>query len=199
MLQPIHRIIARGWVALAMATAAIASAEEGAVGMVNAVAFEPLPSKPIFVRTLDDSDFGMAVRAAVVDAMIARGLIVGPETSPLLLTIDSSQMMGAVRSVERPVSRPVEDRSGRLSFREGFRAQEVPGAPPPTGVIGARFYQLELTLDERADRRRLWRGWAVADLGAGDPPAIAQAMVPELAASIGETVRERVFPLAGGS
>ena len=66
---------------------------------------------------------------------------------------------------------------------------------PRTTVVTPAQYRLGLTLDQRADGVRVWQGWTIADLSQGEPSELARAMVPRLADSVGQTVREQAFDM----
>ena len=65
-------------------------------GLLNAVAFQPIPQgQTVEVRVLDNSDENLAVMRELEAALSQRGVPVGGEEAPLLLTIDTSDSVGA--------------------------------------------------------------------------------------------------------
>jgi len=166
-------------------------------GLLNAVAFQPIPQgQTVEVRVLDNSDENLAVMRELEAALSQRGVPVGGEEAPLLLTIDTSDSVGAWSAPgDTDRIRMMDDR-GRL-FPQGeldmARQARLPLAG--TTVVTPAQYRLGLTLDTRATGTRLWQGWATADLSQGEPSELAAAMVPKLADSLGRTVREEPFSL----
>ena len=164
---------------------------------LNAVAFQPMPKdQAIEVRVLDNSDENLAVMRELEAALRQRGAGLGAGEAPLLLTIDTSDSVGAWTSPgDTDRIRMMDDR-GRL-FPQGeldiSRQARLP--LPGTTVVTPAQYRLGLTLDSRSSGARLWQGWAIADLSQGEPSELAAAMVPKLADSLGRTVREEVFDL----
>lgn len=179
------------------AMAAPVSAEVTGQASLNAVAFQPIPEdQAIEVRVLDNSDENLAVMRELEAALTQRGASLGAGEAPLLLTIDTSDSVGAWNSPSDTDRIRMMDDRGRL-FPQGeldiSRQARLP--LPGTTVVTPAQYRLGLTLDARSSGVRLWQGWAIADLSQGEPSELAAAMVPKLADSLGHTVREEAFDL----
>lgn len=174
-----------------------AAADVSGEATLNAVAFQPLPgSQPIEVRVLDNSDENLAIMRELQAALKRRGVPVGGDQAPLMLTIDTGDSVGAWTAPPPSDQVPMMDDRGRL-FPHGeldiTRQARLP--LPGTTVVTPAQYRLGLTLDSRASGTRLWQGWAIADLSQGERADLAAAMVPRLADSLGRTVREESFEL----
>lgn len=166
-------------------------------GLLNAIAFQPIPrAQAVEVRVLDNSDENLAVMQELEAALRQRGLSVGGEEAPLLLTIDTGDSVGAWTAPGASDQIRMMDDRGRL-FPQGELDMARQARLPLTGttVVTPAQYRLGLTLDTRATGTRLWQGWAIADLSQGEPSELAAAMVPKLADSLGRTVREEPFNL----
>ncbi|MBL8667282.1 MAG: hypothetical protein JNM48_07465 [Rhodospirillales bacterium] len=164
---------------------------------LNAVSFQPLPaSQPIEVRVLDNSDENLAIMRALEAALKRLGTPLAGGDAPLLLTIDTGDSVGAWNAPPGSDRVPMMDDRGRL-FPQGELDIARQARLPVSGttVVTPPQYRLGLILDARSTGARLWQGWAIAPLSDGEPSELAAAMVPKLAASIGETVREEVFDL----
>jgi hypothetical protein len=178
------------------AMAAPAATEVVGQASLNAVAFQPIPkAQAIEVRVLDNSDENLAVMRQLEAALTQRGVKLGAGEAPLLLTIDTSDSVGAWTAPHRTDRIRMMDDRDRL-FPQGeldiTRQARLP--LEGTTVVTPAQYRLGLTLDDRSGVR-LWQGWAIADLSQGEPSELASAMVPRLADSLGNTVREEVFEL----
>lgn len=188
--------------AFAVASAAVlpciaAAADVSGQATLNAVAFQPLSgSQPIEVRVLDNSDENLAIMRELQAALKRRGVPVGGDQAPLMLTIDTGDSVGAWNAPASSDQVRMMDDRGRL-FPQGeldiTRQARLPLAG--TTVVTPAQYRLGLTLDSRASGTRLWQGWTIADLSQGERSDLAAAMVPKLVDSLGKTVREESFEL----
>ena len=179
------------------AMTAPAATEVVGQGSLNAVAFQPIPeAQAIEVRVLDNSDENLAVMRELEAALKQRGVKLGAGEAPLLLTIDTSDSVGAWTAPDRTDRIRMMDDRDRL-FPQGeldiTRQARLP--LEGTTVVTPAQYRLGLTLDARASGVRLWQGWAIADLSQGERSELAAVMVPMLADSLGRTVREEAFSL----
>ena len=182
--------------ALTAALTPFASAEPTGNGVLNAVAYNPVPAEPVAVRVLDDSDENLAIKGDLENALTRRGFRLGSDDSPLVMTIDTGDQVGAWQSSPVWDRFRVQDDQRRLWPGGELDVQRVARYPiPRTTVVTPPQYRLGVTLDDRGSGVRLWEGWAFAELSQGDPRELAHAMVPRLAGSVGQTVREESFPL----
>lgn len=185
-------------IALGLATTAgLALAEPTGQAVLNAVAFAPLPAgAAIEVQVLDNSDENLAIKRELETAIAGRGFPAGDAAAPLVMTIDTGENVGAWRTTSDTNVIELKDDRGRLFPQGQLGVTNVARLPlPSTDVVTPARFRLGLTLDSRSSGDRLWQGWSIADLAQGQPSELAQAMVPKLAASMGETVREQSFDL----
>ncbi len=173
-------------------------------GTLNAVAFDRLPDERVIaVRSLDDSEDNLALKAHIEAVLRSRGFGVTEGAARLVLTFQTSAVVGAW-----------DDRSGALIEAQRYHDETIrkdldsymlnlfnsrkgsllerPG--PPTRVQPSQ-YRLDATLDDRSTGRRVWQGWMVAALQRGAPELLVRAMVPPLIDSVGTTVRSQAFEL----
>jgi hypothetical protein len=183
--------------AFAALAAAVGWAEPVGDGVLNAVAFEPLPAAAsIEVRVLDDSDENLAIKRQLETALQGRGYRLAGDDSALLLTIDTGDSVGAWRSTPQTDRVRMMDDRGRLFPQGELDVTRVARYPlPETTVVTPAQYRLGVTLDDRKKGTRLWQGWTIADLSQGEPSELAAAMVPKLADTLGKTAREESFSL----
>ncbi|MFO1119849.1 MAG: hypothetical protein U1E38_07050 [Rhodospirillales bacterium] len=187
---------------LAVASAVVlpgvaAAADVTGQATLNAVAFHTLSgSEPVEVRVLDNSDENLVIMHELQAALKRRGVPVGRDQAPLVLTIDTSDSVGAWTAPAASDRVRMMDDRGRL-FPQGeldiTRQARLP--LPATTIVTPAQYRLGLTLDSRASGTRLWQGWTIADLSQGERADLAAAMVPKLVDSLGQTVREETFAL----
>lgn len=194
---PMTRLLPASMAFAAALAPALAAADVIGQATLNAVAFQPLPaSQPIEVRVLDNSDENLAIMRAVEAALKRRGAPLAGGEAPLLLTIDTGDSVAAWNAPSGTDRVPMMDDRGRLFPKGELDISRQARLPlPETTVVTPPQYRLGLTLDARSTGARLWQGWAIAPLSQGEPAELAAAMVPKLAASLGETVREEVFDL----
>lgn len=182
--------------AFAAALPPFASAEPTGDGVLNAVAYAPVPPEALEVRVLDNSDENLAIKQDLETALAGRGFRLGRDEAPLVMTIDTGDQTGAWQTAPSWDQFRVQDDQRRLWPGGELDVQRVARYPlPRTTVVTPPQYRLGLTLDDRGSGVRLWEGWSIAELSQGEPGELAHAMVPKLAGSIGETVREESFPL----
>ncbi|MBK8175884.1 MAG: hypothetical protein IPK66_11645 [Rhodospirillales bacterium] len=180
-----------------MAGGVDAVAEPSGQATLNAVAFQPMPkAAALEVRVLNDSADNLAIKRELETALAAHGYSVGASEAPLIMTIDTGEDVGAWQYPSDSGSIRMMDDRGRLFPQGELNVTRMARLPlPKTTVVTPPQYRLGLTLDARANGVRLWQGWSIADLSQGEPAELAQAMVPKLAESVGETVREARFDL----
>ncbi|MBK8209829.1 MAG: hypothetical protein IPK78_07435 [Rhodospirillales bacterium] len=133
------------------ATVLPASAQATGQATLNAVAFQPVPhSQAIEVRVLDNSNENLAIMGELQAALRQRGVPVGAGDVPLLLTIDTSDSVGAWTAPGATDRIRMMDDRGRL-FPQGeldmARQARLPLAG--TTVVTPAQYRLGLTLDSR--------------------------------------------------
>lgn len=191
------------YVGLALSPAA--DAQDGPHGTLNAVSFRPLPvGAPIFVRPLDDSDENLALKRSFEAVLQARGYALAPDPSGLVLTFETRDQIGGWSDSGRRTvlefqgaggREGTEDVEARLKLFDSQRGALLNKGRGGTRVVTPSSYRLEVNIDHKGQRERLWQGWTIADLAHGDDRSLNRAMVPALVDHIGETVRQQSFDL----
>jgi hypothetical protein len=186
---------------IAMTTAVLASSLTlaGPVGQatLNAVAFDRVPmDAPISVQVLDDSEQNLRIAKELKRLLSERGFSIAVDQGTLVLTIDTGDAVGAWSSASETDRVQMRDDRGRLFPRGQLDVTRQVQLPlPRTTVVTPAQYRLGLTIETHGGGGPIWQGWAIADLSQGEPAELAQAMLPKLADSIGQTVREEGFTL----
>ncbi|MCW9046150.1 MAG: hypothetical protein OQK35_07435, partial [Alphaproteobacteria bacterium] len=71
-------------------------------------------------------------------------------------------------------------------FNEGNDSHDA-GTPPQ--------YRVDVTLDDRKARNRVWQGWAISELDLLEGDDLIKAMIPVLTHNLGKTVRRQPFKI----
>ncbi len=172
-------------------------------GILNAVAYSPLPKDAaIAVRPLDNSDQNMAVKLVFERELRRRGRTVSDDAA-LVLTFETSGQVGAWTSAGRRSVLELDAHGGRtggenaqarLNIFDSARGGLLnKGRGGRTSIVTPSRYRLDATIDERESGRRLWKAWAVSDLGQSDGTTLARAMVPVVVGTLGRTVKRHPF------
>ena len=186
-------------IALATGVLSASLAWAGPVGQatLNAIAFDSLPmDAPISIRVLDDSEQNLRIAKELKELLRQRGFSVAAEQGKLMLTIDTGEAVGAWSATGETDRFQMRDDRGRLFPRGQLDVTRQVQLPlPRTTVVTPAQYRLGLTVEHLGGGGPIWQGWAIADLSQGEPAELASAMLPKLADSIGQTVREQSFAL----
>lgn len=183
--------------ATGISTASFAWAGPAGQATLNAIAFDPLPmDAPIAIRVLDDSEQNLRIAKELRELMRQRGFSVAAEQGKLMLTIDTGDAVGAWSTTGETDRFQMRDDRGRLFPRGQLDVTRQVQLPlPRTTVVTPAQYRLGLTIEHFGGGGPIWQGWSIADLSQGEPAELATAMLPKLADSIGQTIREEVFTL----
>ena len=186
-----------GLLCLPCAPLGAANAQEPGQGVLNAVAFEPLPKGvAVLVRPLDDTDQNLAIKKEFEAALAAAGFSVAAEGPALVLSFESRDVIGAGPAPRPQTSFRLRDQEGRLSVRERGSVPKIIEAPRGgTQIYHPSRFRIDATVDDKDLGTRHWHGWAVADTEDRTRLSLATAMVPALVDSIGRTERQEPFPL----
>jgi hypothetical protein len=178
-------------------SASLAWAGPSGQATLNAVAFDPLPmDAPISIRVLDDSEQNLRIAKDLKRLLSERGFRIAADQGKLVLTIDTGDAVGAWSTTSETDRVQMRDDRGRLFPRGQLDVTRQVQLPlPRTTVITPAQYRLGLTIETLGGGGPIWQGWAIADLSQGEPAELAQAMLPKLADSIGQTIREESFTL----
>ncbi len=181
-----------------------AFAQSTGTGTLNAVSFFPLPgASTIEIQTLDNSDQNLALARELTQALTARGYTLS-DNAALILTIETHDEIGAWTTTDRRhvvelKSRQSEydDDESQIKFNlfnsntGGILNQGSSG----TSIVTPSQYELQITIDSAEGGRRLWEGWAGAELGQSDSYTLMRGMIPALADAIGKSVTRQTFPI----
>jgi hypothetical protein len=176
-------------------------------GVLNAVSFKPLPAgAAILVRPLDDTDENLVIKDDIEAALTNRGYTVGTDPKGIVLSFESRSQPGYWTSTShrkfielqgsagsgtsaskntRGIVNLYDSQQGAV-FNEGKRNVVTPAAT---------LYRLDVTIDDKADGKQLWRAWAVANLAESNEVTLAKAMVPAIVDNIGKGAKEQSFKL----
>lgn len=177
-------------------------------GMVNAVAFEEVPSgAAIDVDPLDDSDDSLALLTEIERQLRDKGYEIR-EGAELVLSFELRDLEGAWTGGGTNSFlefRNTDDHTGtdapevRLNLfksdKGGLINRLGNERPEGTRQIASSELRLDATLDNRSNGKRLWQGWSVIDLGPSDNFERQKRMVPPLIETFGQTTRQKTFPL----
>lgn len=172
--------------------------------VVNAVSFQALPERATFaVRPLDNSDANLRLKVAIEEALRARGFGVAKD-SPLVLSFDTRDEVGAWTDAGRRTILELQAQGGRdggeyahakvnvFDTNSGGLLNEGRGG---TSIATPSTYRIDITVDDRGNGRRLWQGWAIANLSHGDRLELDRAMIPVLVQNVGRSVTRQPFEL----
>ena len=182
-------------------TAATAFAD----GQLNAVAFQPLPrGSALFVRPLDNSDHNLILQKDFERVLRQKGYTVSRDAA-LILTFETRDTAGfwsgggpnrLVELSNNPDQTGIEAPSGRLNLFNSTRGGLLnPDRRELTQTVTPSSFRIDITIDDKSYGKRLWQGWSSADIGPGDNRKLTRNMIPILVNSLGQTVRQKSFPL----
>ena len=174
-----------------------------AEGTINAMLYSPIPDgELISIQILDNSDENMYIKRKFEQGFREQGKKVGKD-GRLLITIERRGTLGTWRGVtpNRLIQlRNAEDHTGvdtpdiRFSLFDsslgGFFNKNISSR---VTQVAASQYQINISLDDRANGRCLWQGWATIEVGKSDDRKLLYSMIPRLIENIGKTVRSQTF------
>ena len=191
---------------LALLVAGRASAQSMDEGLLNAVAYKPLPAGvTIAVRPMDDSDENLALQKRIEVELTAQGYSVSGDGT-LILTFETRDTVGAwsdagQRSVLEFQYKSEEGIGGdnerlRLNLFDSAQGGVFnKGRDHGTSIVTASQYRIDATVDDRRNGERLWQVWATASLQQSDGSTLNRSMVPLMVMNLGKTVRRQTFQL----
>ena len=190
---------------VALLSFAALTAPASADGTMNAVAYHPVPAgSAIMVRPLDNSDHNMMLKGDFERALRQKGYAVSDDAK-LVLTFETLDTAGSwtgggpnpfVELSNNPDQTGVEAPRVRFNLFNSQRGGILnPDRTERTRMVTPSTFRIEATIDSTVDGQRVWQGWSAIDIGAGDNREMTRAMVPVMVEGIGQTVRERQFPV----
>ena len=176
-----------------------------AEGMMNAVSFLPVPAgSAIFVRPLDNSDNNLILQKDFEQALKTKGYTIH-QAATLILTFETRDDSGAWTGGGE--NRLVElsnnsDQSGlnaprvRLNLFNSQRGGILnPERTEFTRTVTPSSFRIDVTIDDKSNGKRMWQGWSSAHIRVGDSREMSRKMVPALVDGLGQTIRQKTFPL----
>jgi len=173
-------------------------------GILNAIAYLPMPAdRAIAVRPLDDTDENLKLQRDFEEILRARGYTITPDAT-LVLTFYTRDEVGAwsdagqrrVLELKQSLAASgIQDPQVQLNLYDSGRGGVFNKGRGRTSIVTPGRYRLDATIERRADGKRLWQGWSVADLGQFDTLELTRAMIPALVDGIGQTVKRKSFLL----
>lgn len=173
-------------------------------GIVNTVAYQPIPEKAtLAVRPLDNSDANLKIKAAIEDALRARGFGVA-QTAPLTLNFSTRDEIGAWSETGRRTLLELKAEGGReggeyahakVNIFDSATGGLLNQGHGGTTITTPSSYRIDATLDDKTSGRRLWQGWTIANLSHGERAELDRAMVPVIVQNLGRTISRQPFNL----
>jgi len=190
--------------ALFVFTTSTVAAQQGADGIMNGVAFKPLPAgSSIRVRPLDNSDDNLVLQADFEAALRAKGYKVAKDAE-LILSFETRDEIGSWSTTDRRHILSLESKGGqgggenakaKLNVFDSATGGLLNKGSGGTTITSPSTYRIDATIDDNANGKRLWQGWSVANLNNQDGLSLTRKMVPVLVENLGQTVRRQTFPL----
>jgi hypothetical protein len=171
-------------------------------GILNAVAFRPIPSgAAIAVQPWDNSDENMKTARIIETHLQNQGYKI-VKSAKLTLSFETRNALGKWTSGSN--SKPVEFKAERGSssgndaeVRLNLFSSSEGGLFNPTKKPGENVLSkinLEITLDQR-NGPRLWQGNAVTDVNQTDGASVARRLTPLLLNHLGKTIRRKTVEI----
>jgi len=191
---------------VALLVAGGVSAQSVDEGLLNAVAYKPLPvGVSITVRPMDDSDENLILQKRIEGELKAQGYSVSGDGA-LILTFEPRDTVGAWsdagrRSVLEFQYKSEEGIGGdnerlRLNLFDSAKGGVFnEGGAHGTSIVTASQYRIDATVDDRRNGERLWQAWATASRQQSDGATLTRSMVPVMVKNLGKTVRRQMFQL----
>jgi len=191
---------------VALLVAGGVSAQSVDEGLLNAVAYKPLPvGVSITVRPMDDSDENLILQKRIEGELKAQGYSVSGDGA-LILTFETRDTVGAWsdagrRSVLEFQYKSEEGIGGdnerlRLNLFDSAKGGVFnEGGAHGTSIVTASQYRIDATVDDRRNGERLWQAWATASRQQSDGATLTRSMVPVMVKNLGKTVRRQMFQL----
>ncbi len=179
-------------------------AQSAGDGLLNAVAYKDIPAGAgILVRPLDDSDDNLILKQEFEAALQSQGYRIQPDSS-LVLSFETKDTLGAY--TDRNARHVLElSGGGGRGGGEDARARvnlfdSASGGLVNTGresgntaIVTPTQYRVDVSLDDKANKKRLWQAWATADIEQSDSLTLTRSMVPHIVQAVGQTIRRQPF------
>lgn len=173
-------------------------------GLMSSISFSNIPANAeIQVLPYDDSDANIEVQRVFERILRQHGYKIS-ETAKLILNFETRDEIGSWSGTDRRHLLSLEasggrgggeDASARLNFFDSKSGGLINKGKGGTSIATPSSYRIDATIEDRSSGKRLWQGWSVGKLGAGDGQSLTLKMVPVLVEGIGKTVRQKAFEL----
>ena len=194
-----------GYLSVFFLVSALAAAGVRADGLMNAVSYQPLPpGSAIFVRPMDNSDQNMRLKKDFEYALKRKGYTIS-ENANLILTFETRDAAGAwtgggpnpyIELSDNHDQTGVNAPQVRFNLFNSSRGGLLnPDRTETTRMVTASSFRIDATIDDKTNGKRIWQGWSTTDIGAGGARNLMRAMIPVLVDVVGQTVRQKSFPL----
>ena len=182
----------------------LANVQLRADGIMNSVAYKVMPSDvTLDIQPFDDSDANLEIKAAMQNSLETIGIKTS-DKAPYIMSFEVRDRLGSLSTAGNRHVLRLESRGGRGGGEEHNARVNVydshHGGLFNKGVGDSRvskrsIYRLEVNITDRASGKRIWDGWAEAQLMGGDSQDLTLKMVPTIVEHIGKTVRQTPFKL----
>ncbi|MBT4932212.1 MAG: hypothetical protein HOL66_16000 [Rhodospirillaceae bacterium] len=173
-------------------------------GLLNAIAYKPLPQGSAFsVQPLDNSDQNMRLKKEFEQILTRQGFSVSADAQ-LIITFETRDELGAYKTRDRRAILELDAHGGREGGEDArmrFNLYDSNSGgifnqgKGETSVMTPSQYRLEVSIDNRTNGKRHWQAWSVANLGQSDGASLIRAMIPEMVGNMGKTITSRTFEL----
>lgn len=173
-------------------------------GILNAVAYKPLPSgQPLRVEPIENSDRNLALKKQFESQLQANGHVISKDAM-LVLTFATRDEIGAYKSRERRAFLELQARGGReggenakmlFNLYDSDTGGMFNKGKGETSIVTQSQYRMDVSIDDKSNGKRLWQAWATAGLGQSDGQTLTRSMIPVLVKNLGTTVKRQAFPL----
>ena len=169
---------------------------------MNSVSFRKIPpNAKLQVQALDNSDSNLALQKEFERVLLASGFTLSNDAT-LILTFETRDEIGAWTTTDRRHVLSLESKGGREGGENAkarlnvFNSQSgglLNRGQSGTNIATPSSYRIDVSIESRSTGKRLWQGWSIAKLGAGDGQTLTTKMIPALVQEIGKTVRQKSF------
>lgn len=173
-------------------------------GLMNAIAFKPMPEGAGFsVQPLDNSDQNLSLKKEFERILRARGFSISAD-APLVITFETRDEIGGYKTRNRRAVLELQARGGReggenarmrLNLYDSNSGGVFNQGKGETTVMTPSQYRLDVSIDNRTNGKRHWQAWAVANLGQSNGATLFRAMIPQMVGNMGKTVKSLTFGL----
>ncbi len=206
MKQTNKLFIIAGFLAITLAgtmTGGISTALAANEGVVNSVSYKPfLSGASLRVQVLDNSDENIALVQEFTKALRRNGYSVSDQGA-MIMTIETREEIGGWSSTER--SHVVELSTQQSSSNDDSTHVKLnlfdsntggilnQGENSGTIIITPSQYQINIVIENNDNGRRLWEGWASADIGNSSNVILQSSMIPAIIETLNKTVNHTTF------